>query len=299
MASLKHWIGAARLRTLPLSFASILAGSAIIAGRTEFNYEVFFLTLITTLFLQILSNFANDYGDSIHGADHKGRKGPERMVSAGQISLSSMKRAIIFFAFLSLISGLYLLYLSFPKNELLKAVSMLLLGLLSIWAAINYTAGRNPYGYAGWGDFFVLVFFGIVGVLGTAFLQIRDLLLSDILPALSFGLFSVAVLNVNNMRDIESDREAGKYSIPVRIGYKHSKIYHSFLVIVPQIILVSYANHNNYSDYEWSFMIIYPILWLHLVKVWKTDDNHKLDAQLKVVALSSFLMAALMFISRL
>ncbi|MEQ8360430.1 MAG: 1,4-dihydroxy-2-naphthoate octaprenyltransferase [Cytophagales bacterium] len=299
MASIKHWIGAARLRTLPLSFASILAGSAIIAGRIEFKYEVFFLTLTTTLFLQILSNFANDYGDSIHGADHKGRKGPKRMVSGGQISVSSMKQAIVIFSLLSFISGVLLLYLSFPKNELLKAVSMLVLGLLSIWAAINYTAGRNPYGYAGWGDFFVLVFFGIVGVMGTAFLQIRELILSDVLPAISFGLFSVAVLNVNNMRDIESDKHAGKFSIPVRIGYRSAKIYHSFLIIVPQVILVSYANHNNYAGYEWSFMIVFPILWLHLVKVWKTDDKHKLDSQLKVVALSSFLMGALMFISRL
>ncbi len=298
MADLKHWIEAARLRTLPLSFASILAGSAIVIDSISFSFSVFFLTLATTLFLQVLSNFANDYGDAKHGADHEGRKGPERMVSSGKISVESMKMALIVFSLLALCSGLLLLYFSFPSEQLVKALIMFFIGLLAIWAAINYTAGRNPYGYAGFGDIFVLLFFGIVGVMGSAFLQIKEIRLFDLLPAIAFGLLAVTVLNVNNMRDIRSDAEAGKQSIPVRIGLKASKVYHSFLVIIAQILMLIFANANNYIGYEWSFMIVFPILWFHLVKVWKTDENHLLDPQLKVVALSSFLMSALLFISR-
>lgn len=296
MSSIKNWIIAARLRTLPLSFASILAGHALAIQYTDIRWDIFVLTLITTLFLQILSNFANDYGDAEHGADHDQRKGPERMVSSGRISKSAMKNGLFLTAILSFLSGLLLLFLSFSKAEIPIALGMLGLGILSIAAAIKYTSGKNPYGYRGLGDIFVLIFFGLVGVLGSLYLQSKQIGYLDLFAALAFGLQAVAVLNLNNMRDILSDKQAGKISIPVRIGFSNAKIYHAFLIISSLVLLFIYAIYNWYKVSEWAFILLYPILIIHLVKVLRTKDELQLDSQLKVVALSSFLISVLILV---
>ena len=295
MASVKDWVVAARLRTLPLSFASIFAGSAIALKQGVFSWTVFALTLLVTLFLQILSNFANDYGDAHHGADHEERKGPARMVSSGRIPQADMKWAIVVFSILSFLSGLLLLFTAFSKEHLAAALVLLLIGIMAIAAAIKYTVGKSPYGYIGLGDLFVFIFFGLVAVIGTKFLQTKSFALSDFLPAISFGLMAVAVLNVNNMRDMPSDKVAGKNSIPVRLGFRNAKIYHTFLILLPQVFLLYYSSITAASLSEIYYVLVFPLLWMHLAKVWPCEDNHKLDPQLKIVALSSLLISVLFF----
>ena len=205
----KAWLHAFRLRTLPLSLSCIGMAGFLAAAAGKFDLVLFLLCCITTIFLQVLSNLANDYGDSIHGADHAERKGPTRAVQSGAISLSQMRNAVILFSLLSLVSGVMLLLLSFG-TDWLAIFFFFGLGLLSILAAIGYTVGKKPYGYIGLGDISVLIFFGLVGVMGSFYLFTHQISWLEVLPALSCGLFSIAVLNVNNIRDIDSDRMAGK-----------------------------------------------------------------------------------------
>jgi 1,4-dihydroxy-2-naphthoate octaprenyltransferase len=202
---MKHWVSAFRLRTLPLALSSIMMGGFLAASVNAFQWDIFLLCISTTIFLQVLSNLANDYGDSIHGADSVDRKGPSRAVQSGKISANQMKTGIIVFVLLSLISGVSLLFVAFGLNW--NAILFFLgLGILSILAAIAYTVGKRPYGYAGLGDISVFIFFGLIGVLGSLYLFIHELKWEYILPAISCGVFAVGVLNINNIRDIESDQ---------------------------------------------------------------------------------------------
>ena len=211
------WIGAMRPRTLPLAIACIGMGAFLAADADSFDGAIFGLSVLTTILLQILSNLANDYGDSQHGADSAERQGPARAVQSGAISPAAMRRSIILFAGLSFISGVTLLYLALGW-QWQTFLFFLGLGLLSILAAITYTASKKPYGYVGLGDLSVVIFFGLMAVLGSSYLYLGHLHVAYVLPALSCGFFATAVLNVNNIRDIESDTAAGKRSIPVRIG---------------------------------------------------------------------------------
>jgi 1,4-dihydroxy-2-naphthoate octaprenyltransferase len=233
------WLHAVRLRTLPLALASILAGSFLAAWKEGFRWEILLLAALTTIFLQILSNLSNDYGDTVHGADSADRKGPVRAVQSGIITLQEMKRAMYLFGILSLISGLLLLYVAVQDWKLFGL--FLALGLAAIWAAITYTSGSNPYGYAGLGDISVFLFFGLLGVLGTFFLHTLSFEPLTLLIGVALGLFSVAVLNINNIRDIESDQLAGKRSIPVRIGRKASVQYNWALLVVGNLCLIGFA----------------------------------------------------------
>jgi 1,4-dihydroxy-2-naphthoate octaprenyltransferase len=185
---IKSWLQAFRLRTLPLALSCIGMGGFLAASANAFRWDVFLLCVATTFFLQILSNLANDYGDSIHGADNGNRKGPLRAVQSGAISLKQMKSAVFVFVILCLCSGITLLLVSFGMNW--NAILFFFaLGLLSILAAIAYTVGKKPYGYIGLGDFSVLIFFGFVGVMGSYYLFTQQITWKEILPALSCGLF--------------------------------------------------------------------------------------------------------------
>lgn len=287
MASLKIWISAFRLRTLPLALSSIAMGTFLAVFVGNYNLSVFFLCITTTTLLQILSNLANDYGDSIHGADSKDRKGPQRAVQSGQISQKAMFQAVIISGILAFISGLILIIISIDSWQLF--FTFLGLGLLSILAAVTYTAGKKPYGYAGLGDISVLIFFGLVGVLGTFYLHTHDFRYDMILPALSCGFFAVAVLNINNIRDIESDRKAGKMSIPVRIGRENAVLYHFailFLGLLSAVIFVCF--HFNHFI-QLSFLIIIPLLLRNALAVRNKKNASELDPYLKQMALTTLL----------
>jgi 1,4-dihydroxy-2-naphthoate octaprenyltransferase len=261
------------------------------AEINKFDLGIFIFCCITTIFLQVLSNLANDYGDSIHGADHAERQGPSRAVQSGAISLAQMRKAVILFSLLSLISGISLLLISFGTDW--QAIFFFLgLGLLSILAAIGYTVGKKPYGYIGLGDISVLIFFGLVGVMGSYYLFTHFVTAFEILPALSCGLFSIAVLNVNNIRDIDSDKKAGKFSIPVRIGKRNAAIYHWVLLTGGLLSSVIYTVLNFQAPWQFLFLLTAPLLLRNGMAVQRKASS-ELDPFLKQMALSTLLFVLL------
>ena len=288
------WISAMRLRTLPLSIAGIITGGVMAYKFSvhNFNIPVFILAILTALLLQILSNFANDYGDFENGADNENRKGPQRAVQSGRITAQSMKGAIIITAIITLIFGLSLLYLAF-RNIDLKFIIYFLIGLGCIAAAIQYTMGKNPYGYRGLGDVFVFVFFGLVSSCGTYFLLTHSFSPEVVLPSISIGAWSTAVLNLNNLRDIDNDKASGKITIPVRLGKDNGLIYHYLLISIPFVFNAYYAFLNdNFILLALTFMAM--IIGYFLFRpLFKNPDHKIFDTLLKKTALFALLFTIL------
>ncbi|MBV6644971.1 MAG: 1,4-dihydroxy-2-naphthoate polyprenyltransferase [Cyclobacteriaceae bacterium] len=291
MSKTRTWLKAFRLRTLPLAFSCIIMGAFLAANDGAFNVGVLLLSLLTTLFLQVLSNLANDYGDAMSGVDGLDRVGPDRTVQAGLISTKEMKRAIVVFVLLSLLSGLALLFVAFGIHNYVGFV-FLVLGLAAIGAALKYTIGKNPYGYAGWGDFFVFIFFGVVGVGGSYYLYTHQIRWDVLLPATSCGLMAVAVLNVNNIRDIESDRKAGKRSIPARLGKSKSEIYHITILATAIICAIGYHVLNFQSWFSLLFLLVTPLIARNIVAI-MTREGMQLDPFLRQMAITTLLFTLL------
>lgn len=284
------WLHSVRLRTLPLALASIFAGSFLAAYREVFRVEILILAALTTTFLQILSNLANDYGDSIHGADHLDRKGPIRAVQSGLISLAEMKKAMYVFGVLSLITGLALVYLA--VNNWLIFIAFIVLGFAAIWAAVSYTSGNNPYGYVGLGDIAVFIFFGLTGVFGTYFLHSLDWDISVVWIGIALGLFSTTVLNINNIRDIESDKTAGKKSIPVRIGKNLAVKYNWALILGGNLCLLIFVFATK-EYYSLLALLALPFMLKVGFGVQKGEDSAAIDPFLKIMSLSTLLWVVL------
>ena len=300
---MKHWIEAARLRTLPLSVSGIIVGSMYaLANPTDdvltptevFNWKLFAFAILTTLGLQILSNFANDYGDGIKGTDNEDRVGPKRTIQSGVITPQAMKSAIILTSGLTLFSAIYLIYLAFGAHNLGYSLFYLILGIAAIASAIRYTVGNSAYGYRGFGDVFVFVFFGLVSTLGVNFLYSKQLDAILILPATAIGFLSVAVLNLNNMRDEASDRKSGKNTLVVKMGIENAKKYHYFLIIGAMFLVLIFAVLNDFHFDQYLFLIAYLPLVKHLITVRKNQINKLLDPELKKVALSTFALSVLL-----
>jgi 1,4-dihydroxy-2-naphthoate octaprenyltransferase len=284
------WLHAVRLRTLPLALASILAGSFLAAWNEGFRWEILLLAALTTIFLQILSNLSNDYGDTVHGADSAEREGPVRAVQSGIISLTEMKRAMYLFGTLSLISGLLLLYVAVQDWKMFGL--FLALGLAAIWAAITYTSGSNPYGYAGLGDISVFLFFGLLGVLGTFFLHTLSFEPLTLFIGVALGLFSAAVLNINNIRDIESDRRAGKRSIPVRIGRQAAVQYNWTLLAVGNLCLAGFALASGQLCSLLALLSV-PMMAKVGLGVQRAESSAQTDPFLKMMAISTLIWVIL------
>ena len=299
---MKHWIQAARLRTLPLSVSGIIVGSmyalahpteAILTPTEVFNWSILGFALLTTLGLQVLSNFANDYGDGVKGTDNEDRVGPKRAIQSGVISAPAMKRAIIITSILTLLSAITLIYIAFGETNFVYSLFYLVLGVLAIASAIKYTVGTSAYGYRGYGDVFVFIFFGLVSTLGVNFLYSKQLDFDLFLPAIGIGLLSVAVLNLNNMRDEASDRKSGKNTIVVQMGGEKAKKYHYFLIITAMVVFVVFALLNNFNIDQYLFLVAYYPLVKHFDTVKKNTNPKELDPELKKVALSTFLLSVL------
>lgn len=288
--SIKAWLTAFRLRTLPLAVSCIAMGSFLAADKGYFAWNIFLFCILTTVLLQILSNLANDYGDAISGIDGEHRTGPKRMVQAGAITKQAMRKALYLFAILSLISGITLLYVTI--DNLQTFLFFLGLGIACIIAAIAYTVGKKPYGYVGLGDVSVFIFFGLVGVGGTYYLFTKTIDWQIFLPASSSGLFAVGVLNINNVRDIESDKASGKFSLPVRMGKSNAGIYHLVITIVAIMTAISYA--YLYFDFliQWIFLVTIP-LFVGIAKAVIILPSNNLDPYLKRMALSTLLFVLL------
>lgn len=280
-----NWIKAFRLRTLPLAFSCIITGS-FIHYHEHFSWIIFILALSTTLFLQVLSNLANDYGDFVKGTDNDSRVGPKRSIQSGEISKDQMKNAIIICSIISFISGILLLGFSLNWNFYSTFFLFLILGLAGITAAIKYTVGKNALAYHALGDVFVYLFFGLVGVLGCSFLQTGSFYFNDILIASTIGLWSSAVLNMNNMRDHINDAAQNKNTLVVKMGFSNAKYYHTFLITSGLAAATIYLLSID-SVSLLSLIAAVPLL-LNIKKVFQTSEPEKLDSELKKIALSTF-----------
>ncbi len=305
---IKNFIKAARLRTLPLSVSGIIVGAFLgtldqwhnvqslsfmeIPKIYPWQTSIFWLAILTTIGFQVLSNFANDYGDGVKGTDDN-REGEARMVSSGAITPKQMKTAMVITGAITLVVALLLIYVSFGQDNFLYSVIFLGLGIASIVAAIKYTVGTSAYGYSGLGDVFVFIFFGLLAVVGTYFLYTKQLNFVIFLPAITIGLLSTAVLNLNNMRDRVNDAKVGKNTLVVKIGAKLAKNYHYSLIILSFLVALLYVVLNYQSPFQFLFVIAYIPIIRHLVFVYNNKEEALLDGELKKVALSTFLFAIL------
>ncbi len=287
----KSWIAAFRLKTLPLALSNTIMGSALAAGEDKFRWSIFGLAALTTILLQIMSNMANDYGDFVNGKDTAERIGPKRMVQSGEITPKTMLRGIIIIGIFTAISGLALILVGTAGIDITNILIFGVLGIAAIVAAIKYTVGKNPYGYRGLGDVFVFIFFGLVGVIGTFFLHTQTFSWDLLLPASSMGFLSTGVLNMNNLRDYEADKNANKKTIVVAMGQQKAKFYHLFLVGGAILLAVIYIITNYNSPWQWLFVISLPVLFLNLKTVFSYKNSIELYPELGKLSMGTLLFA--------
>ena len=259
------WLESLRPKTLPLGLIAIVTGSALAYWTGHFELPIALLAILTAGTLQILSNLANDYGDAVKGTDTEERLGPLRGMQKGVITPAQMKKALIINVIISCVSGIALIIVACKKPE--DAIGFLVMGLLAIVAAITYTVGKRPYGYMGLGDISVLIFFGWLSVIGTCYLQANAFNIVTLLPATACGLLSVAVLNINNMRDLENDIQAGKNTLAVRLGASGSRIYHTCVIAIAIICLIVFTLIYMHRWTAWLFLLAVPMLLLHIKRV--------------------------------
>ncbi len=293
-SKLGAWLLAARLRTLPLSLSGILMGTFLALHQGKFDWKIFSLSCLTTILYQVLSNFANDYGDGIKGTDEN-RIGPKRALQAGLLTSSQLKKGLIFTGILSFLVTLLLLYISFIPQYVNYFFIFIGLGIASILAALFYTIGKNPYGYSGFGDVFVFIFFGIVGVFGSYFLYTKTLDCFVLFPAAAVGFFSVAVLNLNNMRDIENDKASNKNTLVVKMGLKYAKIYQVVLLNLPFFLCLVYVMTKCKPNtfYQLFFLLLILIFAPIRRKILYITNPKDFDPFLKQVSLLTLLFVLL------
>ena len=293
---IKAWLHAARLRTLPLSLSGIIVGTALAALLDVFDGLIFSLALLTTIGFQVLSNFANDLGDSQKGTDNAERVGPARAIQSGQLTASQMKRGMWVVGLISLVSALLLIQTSVPNLSQTAIYTYVFLAIACIAAAITYTVGKNAYGYRGLGDIMVFIFFGLVSVIGVFGLYGEGFEWLVLFPAISMGAWSTAVLNLNNLRDITNDAKMQKRTMVVQLGFERAKLYHVFLVssgLATWFFTVYLLAFNTYN--YWLFGALLPSIGfvLHLKRVLDNQTPASLDPELKKVALLTFFSALL------
>lgn len=300
---IKNYIKAARLRTLPLSVSGIIVGAILGNEALQSHFSstsiapiltssIFWLAILTTTGFQVLSNFANDYGDGVKGTDSN-RTGEARMVSSGAITPKKMKLAMIITAVVTLIVALSLIYVAFGSENFGYSILFFVLGISAIVAAIKYTVGNSAYGYSGFGDLFVFLFFGLLSVVGSYFLYTKQLKIAIFLPAFSIGLLSTAVLNLNNLRDREEDKKNNKNTLVVKLGNKKAKKYHYFLILAALFFALLYVFFNYNTVYQFVFLMAFVPLIKNIKTVSTNTIPAELDSELKKVALSTFLFAIL------
>ncbi len=302
-----NWINAARLRTLPLSLSGIITGSFLAKWRLDegghnWDATVFVLAVVVTLLYQILSNYANDYGDGIKGTDQKrSHLAEQRTVASGKITAGQMKKAVALLAVLSLAATVALLYQAFFRHGFINEFYIFTgLGVLCILAAIGYTVGRKPYGYLGLGDIMVFIFFGLVSVGGSYFLFVREIHWDILLPAAAIGMMSTAVLNMNNMRDIENDRDSGKKTLALQLGYRNAMIYQMVLLQLPLIMILIFLLINKLHETGNYYAFIVMILLFPMAairrRMLQTKSPEELDSFLKQIGIMTFMMSVLLTI---
>ncbi|XHP75989.1 1,4-dihydroxy-2-naphthoate octaprenyltransferase [Arenibacter antarcticus] len=294
---IKAWLDAARLRTLPLSLSGIVVGTALGGMYGTFDWRIFIFAVLTTVGFQVTSNFANDYGDGVKGTDNENRVGPKRVYQSGLLNRAQLKGGIIISIVICLILVLALLYFSFGTEHLEFILLFGFLGILSIWAAIKYTVGDSAYGYKGFGDVFVFLFFGLLGVIGSMFLYTKLVYFPSFFPAITIGLLSTGVLNLNNLRDYRSDKLSNKNTVIVKMGVRNGKIYHTLLICVSFVCMLIFTILHFENWRNTVHLVAFVPIFMHLVKMLQVKNTVLLDPELKKLALSTFLFAILFYFS--
>ncbi|NRF65120.1 1,4-dihydroxy-2-naphthoate polyprenyltransferase [Vibrio coralliilyticus] len=280
--SLRIWLDAARPKTLPLALVSILTGSVLAYSTHQFSWMIAILAFLTATLLQILSNLANDYGDAVKGTDNDKRLGPMRAIQSGAVTQADMKQAIVINIMLTMLAGLALVF--YALDSLQSILAFIGLGVLAIVAAIAYTVGNKPYGYVGLGDVSVFIFFGLLGVAGTFFLHTGIVAPLLVLPAIGCGLLAVAVLNINNMRDIENDEECGKRTVAVRLGQKNAKHYHTLLLAGAVVAFIVYLLLQPVPVWlSLPFLLSVLVIYKHGKAVWQAEQPAQIAPMMPVI----------------
>jgi len=294
MKTIKLWLSAIRLRTLPLSLSGIIVAACIAHYNGFFDVKILVLAILTTLSYQILSNLANDYGDGIKGTDDTNRVGPERAIQSGAISPDNMFAAIRICILIAIGLSFSLIFYAFGVYDFVYSIIFFILAIISIIASIRYTVGESAYGYRALGDIFVFIFFGLLSLIGGYFLFSKQIDHIVVLPAIAIGMLSASVLNINNMRDLESDRVSNKITVAVKLGANKVKLYHYFLVVGAIVTMIAFSilYFTGYNDLI--FYVAFIPLIIHLWKVYRTSDLKLLDSELKKVAISTFLLSLLL-----
>ena len=291
MAKLKAAVRSMRLRTLPLSLSGVILGSFLAASKVLFNWGTIIFLFATTVCLQILSNLSNELGDVLSGNDNEDRVGPEYGLNSGEMSLADMRKLILTFTFLCMIFGIFMILCSFGTLLKLEPICLLILGACAIVAAMKYTLGKSPYGYKGLGDIFVFIFFGLVSVMGAYYVIAHSLDASLLLPAASIGFFSVGVLNVNNMRDMETDAPK-RVTVAMKLGLRRARIYHFLLISFGWVAMVIYMALLPQRICHWLFLLPLPLYFIHLKGV-SHLEGRALDKMLPLLVMSTFVFSIL------
>lgn len=290
--SLRVLLPAFRLKTLPLALACICVGTAmgVVAQTAVWQPWVFVLTLVTAFSLQILSNIANDYGDGVKGTDTRQvaaqpsgttpRVTVNVLTAAAPESLQGIRQLLWLWSGVTLCLGLGLLI--YATKSWADFVIFLVLGVLSVVAAITYTVGRKAYGYYGLGDVSVFIFFGLVGVMGTYYLQAKQLSAVVLLPATAVGVLCVAVLNINNLRDFDTDAQSGKHTFAQCIGRSNAKRYHLLLIATGLLGFVLTSLWLGTAWWGFFWLIVVPFFARHGQRLWQATDSTALGNELSV-----------------
>lgn len=290
--TLKASIKSMRLRTLPLSLAGVILGVTLAADKTDVSPWTAALIFLTTVCLQILSNLSNELGDTLSGTDSADRQGPKYALGSGDMTIGDIKKLILMFIGLCVISGLAMIQVSFGSLFKTESICLEALGAAAIVGAMKYTLGKNPYGYRGLGDVFVFIFFGLVSVLGGYYVAARELPpLIMLLPASAIGCFSVGVLNVNNIRDMKTDA-VNRVTVAIKLGMKGARIYQTVLIVAGWILMPVFCAIYDSAPGHFLFLITLPLYIKHLQGVW-TRSERALDPMLPMLVISTFFLSIL------
>lgn len=297
MSQFKSILHASRLRTLPLALSCIITGNAMAYYLGAFHWSIFFLSIVTTLLLQIVSNFSNDIGDSEKGTDNEDRIGPQRAIQSGVMTPDELKKILKITMLLALLSGIALILVA---NILWwEKLLLFLVGLIALWAADNYTKGDIAYGYRAYGDVFVFLFFGIIGVIGSMFLNVHQINNAALLPAIGVGCLTTSVLHLNNLRDMMNDAKSGKITVAIQFGYENSRIYFIVLILSGLLSWGSYVFTQNLTNwFSYTYWLGFISFILILIKFLKIKELKDFDSLLKPTALATFFLSILFFISQ-
>lgn len=290
--TLKASMKSMRLRTLPLSLAGVILGVTLAADKTDVSPWTAALIFLTTVCLQILSNLSNELGDTLSGTDSADRQGPKYALGSGDMTIGDIKKLILIFIGLCVISGLAMIQVSFGSLFKTESICLEALGAAAIVGAMKYTLGKNPYGYRGLGDVFVFIFFGLVSVLGGYYVAARELPpLIMLLPASAIGCFSVGVLNVNNIRDMKTDA-VNRVTVAIKLGMKGARIYQTILVTLGWALILVFCAVYDFAPGHYIFIITIPLYIKHLQGVW-TRSERALDPMLPILVISTFFLSIL------